>query len=204
MSVDTHKYGYALKGSSVVLYRNSKLRQSQYFCYTDWPGAMYATPTLAGSKSGGMVAQTWASMMAMGEKGYCDHAAGIIETAAEIATEVEKIDGLKIMGNPKAMLVAFTGVGLNIYDVHDKMKSLGWHLNSIQSPPGMNICVTAKHVGMQKELIKDLKRCVQEVKAAPGGQLGGTAKIYGTAAALPAGPVNEIAKTYMDVVYKTA
>jgi sphinganine-1-phosphate aldolase len=57
MSLDTHKYGYALKGTSVVLYRNRQLRQSQYFCYADWTGGMYTTPTIAGSRSGGLIAQ---------------------------------------------------------------------------------------------------------------------------------------------------
>ncbi len=57
MSLDTHKYGYALKGTSVVLYRNRALRQSQYFCYADWTGGMYTTPTIAGSRSGGLIAQ---------------------------------------------------------------------------------------------------------------------------------------------------
>lgn len=46
MSMDTHKYGYALKGTSVVLYRNTELRQCQYFCYAEWPGGLYATPTV--------------------------------------------------------------------------------------------------------------------------------------------------------------
>lgn len=57
MSLDTHKYGYALKGTSVVLYRNKQLRHSQYFCYADWTGGMYTTPTIAGSRSGGLIAQ---------------------------------------------------------------------------------------------------------------------------------------------------
>jgi glutamate/tyrosine decarboxylase-like PLP-dependent enzyme len=48
MSLDTHKYGYALKGTSVLLYANKQLRQAQYFCYADWTGGLYTTPTLAG------------------------------------------------------------------------------------------------------------------------------------------------------------
>ncbi len=39
MSADTHKFGFALKGTSVVLYKNSKLRRYQYFDVPDWPGA---------------------------------------------------------------------------------------------------------------------------------------------------------------------
>jgi hypothetical protein len=46
MSLDTHKYGYALKGTSVLLYSNKELRQAQYFCYADWTGGLYTTPTL--------------------------------------------------------------------------------------------------------------------------------------------------------------
>ncbi|MCJ7772041.1 MAG: aminotransferase class V-fold PLP-dependent enzyme, partial [Desulfobacterales bacterium] len=61
MSADTHKYGFALKGTSVVLYRNNKLRRYQYFNVPDWPGGMYASPTGAGSRSGGLTAATWSS-----------------------------------------------------------------------------------------------------------------------------------------------
>ena len=41
ISADTHKYGYAPKGSSVVLYSNTSLRYYQYFCYPDWPGKRF-------------------------------------------------------------------------------------------------------------------------------------------------------------------
>lgn len=66
MSLDTHKYGYALKGTSVVLYRNRALRQSQYFCYADWTGGMYTTPTIAGSRSGGLIAQCKSRALLLG------------------------------------------------------------------------------------------------------------------------------------------
>lgn len=59
MSLDTHKYGCALKGSSVVLYRTTELRQYQFFCYGDWNGGLYTTPTIAGSRSTGLIAQCW-------------------------------------------------------------------------------------------------------------------------------------------------
>ena len=38
ISVDTHKYAYAPKGTSVLLHRSSALRQPQYFASADWPG----------------------------------------------------------------------------------------------------------------------------------------------------------------------
>ena len=84
MSMDTHKYGYALKGTSVVLYRERDLRQAQYFCYADWTGGLYTTPTIAGSRSGGLIAQCWASMMAIGEQGYLKHTKDILEAKQKI------------------------------------------------------------------------------------------------------------------------
>jgi hypothetical protein len=72
MSADTHKFGYAAKGTSVVLYRGGDLRHHQYFTFTDWPGGLYATPTFAGSRPGGLSAACWAAMVAFGESGYLD------------------------------------------------------------------------------------------------------------------------------------
>ncbi|MGH9594894.1 MAG: pyridoxal phosphate-dependent decarboxylase family protein, partial [Bryobacteraceae bacterium] len=74
MSCDTHKWGYGPKGASVVLYRDRVLRRAQYFAVTDWAGGLYASPTIAGSRSGGITAATWAAMVSLGEEGYLEEA----------------------------------------------------------------------------------------------------------------------------------
>ena len=38
ISADTHKYGYAPKGSSVILYSKLEYRQYQWFTFPEWPG----------------------------------------------------------------------------------------------------------------------------------------------------------------------
>lgn len=50
ISCDTHKYGFAAKGSSIIMYRNSKIRKYQYFLYSQWTGGIYASPSVAGSR----------------------------------------------------------------------------------------------------------------------------------------------------------
>src|SRR4030067_3069349 len=70
MSVDIHKYGYVSKGISTVLYRNSELRQHQFFGYTDWPGGVYATPCLGGARPGGAIASAWSILHYLGEEGF--------------------------------------------------------------------------------------------------------------------------------------
>jgi len=68
MSADTHKYGYAAKGTSVVLYRGLELRHFQYYTATDWPGGLYFSPTFAGSRPGALSAMCWAAMVSLGER----------------------------------------------------------------------------------------------------------------------------------------
>ncbi len=81
ISADTHKFGYALKGSSVLLYRPKALRRHQYFVMSGWPGGNYASPGMSGSRSGGIIAATWAAMLSLGRAGYLSIASDIFRTA---------------------------------------------------------------------------------------------------------------------------
>jgi sphinganine-1-phosphate aldolase len=203
MSLDTHKYGYALKGTSVVLYRTKELRHSQYFCYADWTGGMYTTPTVAGSRSGGLIAQCWASLMLNGEDGYLQATAGIIGVVKEISVGIKDIEGVSVVGGePQAMIVCFRAdKGLNVYSIGDKMSARGWHINPLQNPACVHICVTVHHIGKAAGFLKDLRESVAEVTNSKG-DLHGVAAIYGSTVGLPPGPVNELLKVYNDVVLK--
>ena len=72
LPADTHKYGYAAKGTSVVLYRSLALRRYQYYTTANWPGGLYFSPTFAGSRPGALSAACWASLVAMGKQGYLE------------------------------------------------------------------------------------------------------------------------------------
>ena len=130
MSCDTHKYGYAHKGTSVVLYRSKALRHHQYFTYPQWSGGLYCTPTIAGSKPGGLIAATWASMMRLGHSGYRETVRKIMAVATRVKAAIGAMDGIHVLGDPRAMVVAF-GVDvrprpINVYSISDRMSKLGW------------------------------------------------------------------------------
>jgi sphinganine-1-phosphate aldolase len=143
ISADTHKYGYALKGSSVLLYRDKELRKRQYFTYPDWPGGLYVSPGFAGSRSGGIVASTWAALLATGESGYLAAAEAILGTAAKIRDGIrDGIPQLEVIGDP-LFLIAFKAAGdLDIYLVNDALIAQGWRLNPCQLPPALHFCIT--------------------------------------------------------------
>lgn len=59
----------AQKGSSVVLYRDRELRTFQFTSVTEWSGGLYVSPSQPGSRSGSLIAQTWAALVHTGESG---------------------------------------------------------------------------------------------------------------------------------------
>lgn len=203
MSADTHKYGYAPKGTSVVLYRGLELRRYQYFTATEWPGGLYFSPTLAGSRPGGLSAACWAAMVSMGERGYMDATQRIIETASRMKDGMRAIPELHLLGE-SLWIIALGSESLDIYKVMDQMARQRWNLNGLHRPPALHLAVTLRHTqpGVAERFVEDLKRAVEFVKANPDIQ-GGMAPVYGMAASLPLrGTISELLKRYIDLLYR--
>ncbi|MGB9753319.1 pyridoxal phosphate-dependent decarboxylase family protein [Roseiflexus castenholzii] len=203
ISVDTHKYGYAAKGTSVVLYRTEALRRYQYYVAADWPGGLYVSPTMAGSRPGGLSAAAWAAMVSIGEQGYLDATRRILETARRIRCGIESIPELRVLGDP-LWVIAFASTRLDIYRVLDQMAQRGWNLNGLHHPPAIHICVTLPHTqpGVADRFIADLRDAVAAVRCEPRAR-GGMAPVYGMAASLPfRGVVSDLLRRYLDAVYR--
>jgi len=218
ISCDTHKYGFAPKGSSTVLYRNEQLRKYQYFVAPNWPGGVYGSPSIAGSRPGALIAGCWASMMTQGEAGYISACHKIVGTAKKIEAFIREdpdlaID-LRVIGQPKVSVVSFTSATIDIYAVADGMSGKGWHLNALQNPPAVHVAVTLPIVNIWETMMADLKAVVQDVNekerkaVAEGRPAKGTAKgsasaLYGVAGSLPTKTiVEELAKGFLDTLYK--
>ncbi len=203
MSVDTHKYGYAAKGTSVVLYRGHELRQHQYYTVTDWPGGLYFSPTLAGSRPGGLSAAAWASLLAFGREGYLDATRKILATTEVMKAGVRAIPELELMGEALFM-VAFRSEHLDVYRVLDELGKRGWNLNGLHRPAAVHLCVTLRHTqpGVAERFVSDLKASVAEVKATPATGKG-MAPVYGMAGTMPLkGLVGDFLKRYLDLLYR--
>jgi len=166
ISADTHKYGYALKGTSVLLYRDTSLRRHQYFTAPDWPGGLYVSPGLSGSRSGGLIAATWAAMVTIGQQGYLEAADAIFTASGRIRASVESIPQLQVMGDP-TFLVAFRTTPellteMAIFHVNDFLIEYGWRMNALHLPPALHFCVTRPNTrpGVAEAFDADLRAAV--------------------------------------------
>jgi len=218
ISCDTHKYGFAPKGNSTVLYRTQRLRQYQYFVDPSWSGGVYASPGIAGSRPGALIAACWASLMSVGEAGYLQSCIQIVGTAKKliehIRTSPHLSSELEILGNPLVSVLAFKAKTLNIYDIADAMSAKGWHLNALQNPPAIHVALTLPIVKVWEKLAADLEAVVEaeqekerarvaEGKKVKGTAVGDSAALYGVAGSLPnKSVVVDLATGFLDLLYK--
>lgn len=161
ISADTHKYGYGLKGTSVVLYRDTGLRRHQYHIAPSWKGGAYASYGLPGSRPGGLIASTWASMVSLGREGYLDRARQIFDTAFKMQDAVRDHPELVLMGQP-TFCFAIRSEEFDIYHLNDSMKQRGWRFNGLQDPPAIHMCVTLPQTrpGVTEAFSGDLEEAV--------------------------------------------
>ncbi|XP_057704377.1 sphingosine-1-phosphate lyase 1 isoform X3 [Corythoichthys intestinalis] len=206
ISADTHKYGYAPKGSSVVLYSDKKYRHYQYFVAPDWQGGIYASPSIAGSRPGGIVAACWATMMHMGENGYVDATRKIISVARKIKTEIRRMKGVFVFGNPEVSVVAIGSNDFDIFRLSNALTSKGWNLNTLQYPSSIHICCTVLHTqpGVVERFISDVREQVAIILKNPKEKTTGMGAIYGMAQSIPdRSMVTEISRGFLDCLYST-
>ncbi|KAG9038701.1 hypothetical protein FRB95_000291 [Tulasnella sp. JGI-2019a] len=205
ISCDTHKYGFAPKGSSVIMYRDSKLREHMYFVYPDWAGGAYGSPTLSGSRPGGLIAGAWATMQYMGHKGYLESCRSIVTCAKTIEAAVrDDLPDLYVLGKPVSSVVAFgsKNPAVNILEVGDIMSGRGWSLNGLSNPPAVHIACTRLTTKMTDQFIQDLKDSVEEARGRPAGT-GTMVSLYGLGVSGPAGStlVSRIVTIFLDTLY---
>jgi sphinganine-1-phosphate aldolase len=161
ISADTHKYGYGLKGTSVLAWRDKRYRKYHYYAEPAWKGGLYASSGLLGSRSGGLVAATWAAMTSLGEAGYLRRARAIFETAFAMQGAVRSHPELIMMGDP-TFCFSFRSDEFDVYHVNDLMKLRGWRFNGQQLPSAIHMCVTGPQTqpGVVEAFADDLAEAV--------------------------------------------
>lgn len=229
ISCDFHKYGFAPKGTSAIMYRQTSDRRYQYFIAPEWLGGVYASPSMAGSRfipnnffklinffrPGALLASCWATLMSQGELGYIAACHAIVGAAKKIERGIrEKLSpDLHIMGNPTTSVVAFSSKTLNIYEVGDRMSHRGWDLNGLQKPPALHIACTMLTISATDTFLQDLEEVVAEVRLSSATALaegikpkeGDMTALYGVAGTKLGGHlgiVPKLAEAFIDALYK--
>eukprot|EP01111_Echinosteliopsis_oligospora_P012158 TRINITY_DN4138_c0_g1_i2.p1 TRINITY_DN4138_c0_g1~~TRINITY_DN4138_c0_g1_i2.p1 ORF type:complete len:542 (+),score=131.79 TRINITY_DN4138_c0_g1_i2:88-1713(+) len=192
ISVDVHKFGYSVKGASVILYRDETYRQYQFFTYSGWTGGFYISPTMQGTRGGGSMACAWSSIASLGEEGYMKFTKDMMETFTFLLTSLSSCPHIRILGNPKGPIIAFTTIGPNIFTVCDVMESsFGYHLDRQQNPACVHLTIMPIHMKIKQTFIDNLLSSIDTVLSQPSLQSQGSAAMYGMVAKIPSEEVVE-------------
>jgi sphinganine-1-phosphate aldolase len=188
ISADLHKYGYAGKGASVLLWRDPRDLRDQIFVATDFPGGIYASPTLLGTRPGGPIAAAWAATRALGGDdgaGYRKLTHAAADAADRLRAGIARISGLVVLGAAHAPIVAYAAHGCDVFAIADRLELRGWTVDRMHRPSAIHLTVTPAHAPIVEHYLADLGVAVAEVRADPSLARGGTAAMYGMAAKLP-------------------
>jgi glutamate/tyrosine decarboxylase-like PLP-dependent enzyme len=186
ISVDLHKFGYAGKGASVLLWRSIEDMRHQIFVATDFPGGIYATPTLLGTRPGGPIAAAWATLQSLGAEGYLALAKQAADAADRLRAGIAAIGGLTVLGNSHSTIVSYAASGgIDVYALADRLEARGWTVDRQQRPASIHLTVTANHGPIVDDYLKDLRAALAEVRADPSLAKSGSAPMYGMAAKMP-------------------
>ncbi|MBE7536547.1 MAG: aspartate aminotransferase family protein [Anaerolineales bacterium] len=230
ISADMHKYGYAAKGCSVIMYRSKEIRKYQIFACTDTTGYTLVNPTVLSSKSGGPFAGAWAILNFLGEEGYQRIVQTVQEATRKIIAGVNAIPELRVLGQPAMCMFSFASDVINVYQLADEMGKRGWYIQGQFSTPltprNLHISVTYGSAPNADALLADLRECVEIVKAkepidsdsikamidmalqspdpeAAFGQLAASAGLSGTELPTEMAFINEVMDALPDAVCNT-
>ncbi|KAK7862379.1 hypothetical protein R5R35_004164 [Gryllus longicercus] len=206
ISADTHKYGNAPKGSSIVLYSDPKYRHHQFCVTTDWPGGVYGSPTVNGSRAGGIIAACWATLLHFGLEGYVNATKKIVETTKYIEKGLREMNGIFVFGTPVTSVIAIGSNDFHIYRLADALSENGWNLNPLQFPSGIHLCVTYMHTaeGVADRFLSDVKKFLDVIMKNPKKDVEGKFAMYGMSHSIPdRSIVGDFTRFFLDSIYYT-
>jgi len=175
ISMDLHKYAFAAKGASVILYRDKSLRKYQMYACSNWMGYTVINPTVQSTKSAGPIAAAWAALQFIGDDGYLEFARQVRDATAEIVAYVDAHPDLRLLGRPDMNLLSFASDSVSVFHIADEMKERRWfvqpQLAYTSSPENIHLSINPASVHWTKAMLGDLSESIEKARELPSGEL---------------------------------
>jgi glutamate/tyrosine decarboxylase-like PLP-dependent enzyme len=175
ISMDLHKYAFAAKGASVILYRDKALRKYQMYACSEWMGYTVINATVQSTKSAGPIAGAWAALCFIGDDGYFELARKARDATREVVAAIEANPDLRLLGRPDMNLLAFASDTVSVFHIADEMKERRWlvqpQLAYGSSPENIHLSVNPASARWTDAMLADLHECTLKARSLPSGQL---------------------------------
>ncbi len=167
ISMDAHKYGYALKGASVLLFRNKELKKHAMFVNTSNPGYIFVNTAVLSSRSVGPLASAFAVMKYLGEEGYVRLAKKVLSARNKIERGLKRL-GFESVGPVESQVLSMHNPDAELLGFMAAMRKRGWHfhlqrgVSEYSIPPNIHLTISPIHDDVAGEFISDAETAVKE------------------------------------------
>jgi glutamate/tyrosine decarboxylase-like PLP-dependent enzyme len=167
ISMDAHKYGYALKGASVLLFRNRELKKHAMFVNTSNPGYVFVNTAVLSSRSIGPLASAYAVMKYLGEEGYERLAKQVLSARNRIEKGLKRL-GFESVGPVESQVLSMHNPDADLLGFMSAMRRKGWHFHlqrgvaEYSIPPNIHLTISPIHDDVAQEFISDAESAVLE------------------------------------------
>ena len=163
LSGDLHKYGFAPKPLSTILWASADEQRFHFLPVTDWPCGLYVSQSLVGSRPFAPIAAAWGLFNGLGHAGYLENARQILATRDRILSAANDIEGLTPWPC-HGPLVQISGEGLEIKNVIGGMTVRGWNLLGVQQPEAIHLTIDIMTEEALGRFLGDLEEVTAQVR----------------------------------------
>ena len=167
ISADLHKFGYAAKGASMILSRDPDIYQYQAFDFgpPERPAGWYHTPTMAGTRPGGVIAAAWAVLRYLGRDGYLRLVDQTMRYICKFQADINATPELEVLGQPAMSVFAYSSRTLDVFAIADGLDDRGWLVSRDSVPfPAIRFMQSPGHEQFVAAYVRDLREVVQQVR----------------------------------------
>ena len=179
ITIDLHKYGYAPRGISVLLYKEKAMRHYQYFYDPNYLGNSYIAPTFLGSREAYPLACAYAIIRYLGVAGFQAAVQSIERVRERLYSYIKASSYYAIVGQPEASIICITSTVVDIHALYKALLQKGWFVSRLSTPLCLHLILMPIHEISLAEFIADLESLAQSLPRATKTTELETCFVYG-------------------------
>lgn len=167
ISVDFHKFGYAPKGASMVLFRTAEYAEGSMYVDAHSPGYVLVNRAVLSSRSVGNLAATYSVLELLGDEGYRLYANQITQAYALFRKTFEDI-GFRMSTPSVPIVLTAYHPKADVANFALNLKKKGWILHVLKRygnhviPPSIHLTINPVHTRVIDDFTRDASRALEE------------------------------------------